>query len=279
MTLSSCNYFHQEPIVFDRAELPVGSKLCFIGDTGTGGSQQLAVASVLEREGCLEIHLLGDIIYSSGLNSLEDQGFQKKFLTPYKNILKTTPFFLSLGNHDYKGDTSIWYTHAKNNKNIIFPAPFYHQVYGELCITTLDTNAFFIKQLLWLEKIYNTDNKCKLSIFTGHHPLVSSGVHGASSFVLRTFIQKTLQTHTKLYISGHDHQLSDEGEFEGTKLLISGAGGKLRPLKGKGVVWGKSEPGYLVVTIKSVAPYSLTYDFIGVSNNQRSILHSSQVSE
>jgi hypothetical protein len=279
MTLSSCNYFHAQPITIEKDELPIGTKLCFIGDTGTGDTIQFEVASVLEKEGCLEVHLLGDIIYNSGLKNIDDQDFQEKFLIPYKNLLKTTPFFISMGNHDYKGDTSVWYTHAKNNKNIIFPAPYYQQVYGSLCITTLDTNAFFIKQLLWLDKVYGHADKCKLSIFTGHHPLVSSGAHGESPFVMRTFIRNTLQDHTKLYVSGHEHQLSDEGEANGTRLLISGAGGRLRSLKGKAVVWGQATPGYLVVTLESVSPYSLSFEFVGVIDKKRTVIHAGEVAQ
>jgi hypothetical protein len=278
VTLSSCNYFHKPPSVYVKPKLAVGSKLCFIGDTGSGNQQQLDVAAALTKESCLEIHLLGDIIYNSGLKSVEDKNFEKKFLLPYSEILKTTPIFLSLGNHDYKGVTSVWYTKALKYKNIKFPSPYYHHVYGDLCLTTLDTNAFFVKQLIWLKKIYKEKDTCQFSIFTSHQPLVSSGAHGASPWIVRTFLSYALRSHTKLLISGHEHQLSDEGVINGVTQLITGAGGKLRPVINKPGVWGESIPGYLVVTVESISPYVLRYEFIGIAQGDRSMLHSKRVS-
>ncbi len=279
LLFSSCNFFHQDPVVFSQTSLPVGSKLCFIGDTGSGKKQQMAVAKILSREGCADIHMLGDIIYKDGLSGIEDKNFTQKFVGPYKELLESTPLYISLGNHDYQGNTQVWYDIAKNYKNIIFPSPFYHQKLGDICITTLDTNAFFIKQLLWLDDISSEFAGCKFSIFTGHHPLISSGAHGDSPFIVREFIKRALSPNTKVYISGHEHHLSDEGQRDGVRYLISGAGGKLRPLRKKAKVWGESKAGYLVLTLQASSPIKFGYEFIGVVDSKRVVLHTAEISE
>ena len=76
---------------------------CFVGDTGELTHTQSLVAKSLAQSDCSMIWHTGDIIYPSGIEDANDPEFDNKFLTPFKEILnKDIPFYLTLGNHDYK---------------------------------------------------------------------------------------------------------------------------------------------------------------------------------
>lgn len=80
-------------------------RIIAIGDAGTGSDQQKyvgdAIASVCKKATCDFVIGMGDNIYSSGPESVDDQQFQEKFEIPYSNL--KLPFFMVLGNHDSSG--------------------------------------------------------------------------------------------------------------------------------------------------------------------------------
>ena len=69
---------------------------------GTGPANQTAVgdamAKVCELRGCDFAIELGDNIYLSGVDSVEDEQWQTKFEQPYANF--NYPIYAALGNHD-----------------------------------------------------------------------------------------------------------------------------------------------------------------------------------
>jgi hypothetical protein len=84
----------------------------------------------------------------------------------------------------------------------------------------------------------------------GHRPYFSSGAHGDVTGKPKLLLDNTVIGTVDMYVSGHDHQLSDEDLKTGTKLIISGAGGKTKPLKKKPRKWGASALGYVVLEIE-----------------------------
>ena len=84
---------------------PVGEdsrfRFAVVGDSGSGGKGQLAVAALL---GCLEPDLVlhtGDVVYPAG----QERHYNRRFFAPYRNLIKTVPVFPVLGNHDVmRGD-------------------------------------------------------------------------------------------------------------------------------------------------------------------------------
>lgn len=153
---------------------------------------------------------------------------------------------MSLGNHDYKEEPSAWLDIAKENSTIKFPYFYYIDIYKDICFITLDTNAYFLSQILWLKEFYQKEGKnCRSSIFIGHHPLYSSGSHGNAYLGVKIFLNLILSNKAHYYIAGHDHNLEDYGMKDGIRFLISGAAGEIRPLKDKPRHWAVSKPGYL----------------------------------
>ncbi len=212
-----------------------GRIICVIGDSGTGDNNALAVAHALESMNCSQIRILGDIIYPSGIESAEDPLLQRNLLGPYQYFIdRDIPIFIVLGNHDHKQNSEAWIEVAKQHPLLKFPNYYYAEDWGEICFFNLDS-SFYEKiyfahkryaQTRWLRKALDTvKNSCKFSIATGHHPYRSSGGHGNASWQLSLFFEEELIGKIDMYLSGHDHHLSDEGTAGGTRLLISGAAG------------------------------------------------------
>lgn len=273
---SSCNFGVIEPVIIESGNLEDGHKICIIGDSGMGNDGQRIVSSALQSENCNKIYLLGDAVYNDGIESASDPQLAEKFLKPYHELLKTTEFYILMGNHDYKTNPRAWIDIAKKYKNINFPEVVYANIFGDLCIIAFDTNDYFLQQINWIDKIKPRLNKCKLTISMGHHPYYSVGSHGDANFIIKKFLEKTALKVSDAYFAGHDHNLSDEGMYDRTHLFVSGAASKLRALKSKPRVWAKSKLGYIRLTIKRVTELKVSFSFITVDpkTTKKSIDHS-----
>jgi tartrate-resistant acid phosphatase type 5 len=223
-------------------------KLCFLGDTGFNSPLQKSVAEKLKLEGCHWVHFLGDIIYPKGLSSSDDPQFQERFWNYYKNLPQ---MFLIQGNHDSQGSITAWEEIAKKHNRIFFPHPYYLIKSHDVCIAHLDSNYFIrfldfwkgLKEIMWLSSLQNELKDCPIRIALTHHPLESRGTHhGPASGVMKYFLESYIIGKYDYLISGHEHILSDEGEMSGTKMFISGGGGK--PDKGE-------KAGFLVMKVKN----------------------------
>jgi predicted phosphodiesterase len=228
-------------------------KTCIIGDTGTGTSDQLLVAKALESEGCHNILHTGDIIYPNGIKAIDSQLVISNFMTPYKQTLEQSKVFLSLGNHDYRGETQLWSQIANTNENLYHPAPYYNVIFNEACIFIVDTNLNYRSgQERWLKSQLETLNgNCKVKIAVGHHPYKSSGHHGDAPGMIEKFLKQFVIGKFDIYLAGHDHQLSVEKPVKGTQLLISGAGAKVRPIKNNKATYSISDLGYITLNFKN----------------------------
>lgn len=235
--LSGTTALYAKTPIIDRSKSLVeeNQTICVIGDSGSGDNNAIAVSSALESMDCNQIRILGDIVYPSGIESAEDPLLQQNLLKPYQYFLKKKiPIFLILGNHDHKQNSTAWLKVAQQYPALKFPNFYYAEDRGEVCFINLDTSyyekVYFMHerqpQTAWLRKtLKKMANSCKFSIGTGHHPYRSSGSHGDASWLLSLFFEDELIGKIDLYLSGHDHHLSDEGTVNGTRLLISGAGG------------------------------------------------------
>jgi len=207
---------------------------CFVGDTGEITETQRLVASSLAKSDCSMIWHTGDIIYPSGIENADDPEFLNKFLTPFNEILNNKiPFYLTLGNHDYKKNPSGYIEISKRNDLINYPNNFYTKQFGSLCFFALDTTIFdklylFYKRwghINWLKSsVEELKESCKFSIAVAHHPLFSSGDRDKASPQLATFLESYVFGTFDIYITGHNHVLADEGDLKETKQLISATG-------------------------------------------------------
>ena len=209
------------------------SVYCFVGDAGEVNPTQSMVVKALANSDCTVVWHLGDIT-QLGVQSINDPELKESFLNPFKPFLDTNiPFYLTVGNHDYKGDPTVYLEVAKEYPSIYHPSNFYTKRFGELCFFALDTTIFdklyyFHKrgnQIRWLkDKVEELKGKCEFSIAVAHHPLFSSGDRDRANPQLAIFLENYVFGTFDIYITGHNHVLADEGDHKKTRQLISATG-------------------------------------------------------
>ena len=249
---------------------------CFIGDAGEVNPTQAVVVEALTNSDCSVVWHLGDIT-QLGVQSINDPELQESFLTPFKPFLETEiPFYLTVGNHDYKGDPAVYLEVAKDYPSIYHPKNFYTKQFGKLCFFALDTTIFdklyyFYKrggQIRWLEEeVERLKDQCDFSIAVAHHPLFSSGDRDRANPQLAIFLENYVFGTFDIYITGHNHVLADEGDHKKTLQLISATGAlpggsPLETDKGK---FNIETPGYLKMTIDD---NTARYEFVSAEDNE-----------
>ena len=249
---------------------------CFVGDAGEVNPTQAMVVEALANSDCSMVWHLGDIT-QLGVQSIDDPELQESFLTPFKPFLETEiPFYLTVGNHDYKGDPAVYLEVAKDYPSIYHPRNFYTKQFGKLCFFALDTTIFdklyyFYKrgaQIRWLEEeVERQKDQCEFSIAVAHHPLFSSGDRDRANPQLAIFLENYVFGTFDIYITGHNHVLADEGDHKKTLQLISATGAlpggsPLETDKGK---FNIETPGYLKMTIDD---NTARYEFVSAEDNE-----------
>ena len=260
-----------QPITSNESDI-----YCFIGDAGEVNPTQAVVVEALANSDCSVVWHLGDIT-QLGVQSINDPELQESFLTPFKPFLETEiPFYLTVGNHDYKGDPAVYLEVAKDYPSIYHPKNFYTKQFGKLCFFALDTTIFdklyyFYKrggQIRWLEEeVERLKDQCDFSIAVAHHPLFSSGDRDRANPQLAIFLENYVFGTFDIYITGHNHVLADEGDHKKTLQLISATGAlpggsPLETDKGK---FNIETPGYLKMTIDD---NTARYEFVSAEDNE-----------
>ena len=207
-----------------------------IGDTGFGTTEQYRIAELMRIFFPTLILHVGDVVYPNG----EAEFFDKFFFMPYAEIIKNTPFFLTLGNHDIGTQDGKPYFDAfdlpVNNRT--FTEQFYSFEWGNILFVSLDSNSI-IKgdatgqtQLEWLEEILSKSNHRWRFIFL-HHPVYSSkGNHGSTPELQERLLPIIKRHNVQAVFCGHDHHYERTRLIDGTLYVVSGGGGiSVRPVK------------------------------------------------
>jgi hypothetical protein len=210
------------------AARPAAFRFATLGDTGTGGEGQWAIASRMA-----ELHaastfdtvlLLGDNIYPDG----DPAGLQEKFERPYAELLRRGVRFRAvLGNHDVKSGRSAQINYAPFNMG---GRAYYSfaEAGGLVEFFALDSNAVDEAQTAWLEGALAA-SKAPWKIAFLHHPPYSSGMKHGSNTGLRSALEPVFVRHgVAAVFSGHDHVYERVRPQRGVQYFVSGAGGQLR---------------------------------------------------
>lgn len=228
------------PVVTYQESLPHKEmKFCLIGDSGTGSSRQLSVAQALHNENCDQVFILGDIIYPNGIKNENDPELSKKFFYPYAR-LSSSGVTIILGNHDYQGSVKAWRKISKTSPWVFHPHSYFLQKFNDTCFIILDSNLYSrpwlltsaFRQMKWIASIQNDLRECRHKIALAHHPYLSPKGHRPAKGFLKHFYEDKIIGKMDMLITGHDHILADMGESNGTRLLISGAGGRFETRSG-----------------------------------------------
>lgn len=243
-------------------------KFCLLGDVGRGTELQQKIADTLETEDCDRIFFLGDLVYPSGVTALDDPELEDRFLKYYRPLVERDPGLIIsyvLGNHDHKGNPAVWKDVPNLHPGFFFPHYYYMIDYGGLCVVGLDTSFYYYadkvpeatEQATWLAQLEPRLKECDVKVALTHHPLKGDGHPGSMDWTgasgpLKGFLETSIIGKFDMHVSGHVHILHDDGEDEGTKLLISGTGGE---------ILGGGNPGYVILRWEPQNPKRIGYSF------------------
>ncbi len=268
-----------------------------LGDAGEGNDTQYRVAdaigTVCAARGCSFALYLGDNIYSSGVDGVDDPQFESKFELPYADL--DFPFYVALGNHDYGGDGAGWQLwkgetyvdYSGYSDKWTMPDLFYSHVQEHASFYALDTTQLFWgidgEQRDWLSGELASTNST-WTIAYGHHPYTSNGPHGDAgdyeglSWVpivngenIREFMDDEVCGKVDVYLCGHDHSLQWPEARCGTEFIVSGAGAKTTSIEGNDPAWfEQSTPGFVWIELNGRTFTGVFYDQDGTELYRRS---------
>lgn len=204
------------------------TRFSVIGDFGTGGNDEFAVANLMldaHKSLALDFVLtVGDNIYPNGAG----RHFQKNFEEPFAGLLKErVKFYATLGNHDVEAGRQDQIAYPLFNMN----GSSYYSISrgnGLVDFFMLDSTDFGVTQTTWLENgLRNSKALWKVAAF--HHPLYSSSSKHGSDLTLRAKVEPLFIDHgVQVVFSGHDHNYERTKPQNGIQYFVTGAGGKTR---------------------------------------------------
>ena len=235
--------------VYSFRTLPENGDLDFavFGDSGAGTAAQFQVARQLAkfRPG-LVVHL-GDVIYPSFGAGRADT----RCLSVYRDILRTTPFFATWGNHDlYAGpepylDVFRQPTNSTPAADHLVegtrPEFYYSFDAGDAHFAVLFwpySSQYYMRegcpQIRWLEGDLASSTK-PWKFLMVHHPVNTSGAHRFDDYnhnqifdrleVADRLMPLAVKYGVQMILSGHDHNFERFHPVQGTHTVVSGGGG------------------------------------------------------
>ena len=248
-----------------------------IGDWGRGGrpdqaqvAQQMAIAC--KNAGANFIISVGDNFYENGVASVDDPQWQKSFERVYAAPSLQVPWYVILGNHDYRGSCEAQLAYGKTHSRWNMPARYYTHLFpidatNNLECFFIDTSPLISEyknetdmkaihtqdvaaQLKWLDQALGA-SKAKWKLVFGHHPIYSAGMgHGNQEDMIR-LVRPILTDHdVQGYFSGHDHDLQHLRDDD-LNYYVSGGGSEHLPVKAvPKIEFGLATSGFLLVSVR-----------------------------
>lgn len=224
------------------------------GDSGTGSVDQMRVAEAMKKScqthSCKLALMLGDNFYEDGVTSTDDLQFIQKFEKPYGPL--EIPFWAVLGNHDYRGNPRAQIDYTKKSQWWKMPSEYFDFMVTRQGIEDgvhfigIDTNKFDKEQQRYLTETLQA-SKARWKVVFGHHPIYSYGAHGSTLPLIKDLLP-IICKNASIYIAGHDHDMQVLRPSCGVPLVVSGAAGKLRPVKvGKETLFATSQFGFSIL--------------------------------
>lgn len=210
-----------------------------LGDWGQNGAPvQRAVAAsmtVAARElGSRFVVSVGDNFYPGGVKSVSDPHWKESFEAVYTDPALQTPWYVALGNHDYRAVPRAQVEYTQLSRRWRMPSRYYKVAGAQLgapdldlfVIDTtpivdadnLDERAQQLRrghwwrehadpQLAWLRSELAA-SRAPWKIVVGHHPIYSGSAKHGDSLVLIARVAPLLEAFgVQAYINGHDHDL------------------------------------------------------------------------
>ncbi|XP_066378574.1 purple acid phosphatase 3-like [Miscanthus floridulus] len=231
-------------------------RLLVVGDWGRKGmyNQSRVAAQMGKVAEDMSIDFVvstGDNFLDDGLSSVHDRAFRDSFVDVYTAKSLQKPWYLVLGNHDYRGDVLAQLDPALRNVDSRFMCMRSFVVNaGIVDFFFIDTTPFQLKYWTdpgedhydWREVapreayiehlLKDMDGAMKKSrarwkIAVRHHTMGSVSAHGDTLELLQLLLPVLKENGVDLYINGHDHCLEHISSRDSTiQFFTSGGGSK-----------------------------------------------------
>lgn len=210
-----------------------------IGDWGcantgsTHPNERLVIDSMAIEAKPDFIIALGDNFYENGVTGVNDPMFKSAFENAFVGENFKVPFYVILGNHDYRGNTAAQLRYSEKSDRWKAPALYYDQVFPingktKLHIIFLDTTAILKgdnTQIAWLGNRLHT-SEAEWIFIVGHHSIFSVGEHGNHEALITDVLTLMDKYKVDLYIGAHEHTLQ-RLQCGDNHILVSGGGCKI----------------------------------------------------
>jgi acid phosphatase type 7 len=226
-----------------------------VGDSGSGGKGQLAVAKLLGRLGPDLILHTGDVVYPAG----EERHYDRRFFAPYRHLIKTVPIFPVLGNHDVrKGNGAAFLENFRPPLDSPRSTKRYYSFdWGGAHFVALDSELYYgdkggspEEQKAFLEEdLAATRKRWKIAFL--HRSPYGSSRHGGDEKVRQDLEPIFARHKVDLVFSGHDHVYERTVPIRGATYVVSGGGGRrlYRAGKSKRTAFSKSAHHAVLVRV------------------------------
>lgn len=265
-----------------------------VGDWGRDGTEHQAdVAAQMDKAaaetGAAFVISVGDNFYDNGVQSTTDPQWKTSFEDVYIGAHLQMPWYVALGNHDYRGvpQAQIDYSavsprwrmparyfkvagasfgHPDADLFVIDTSPLVHQyadkpgAIGDN-VKSQDTAA----QLAWLDADLAASTAGK-KLVIGHHTLFSGGSgHGDTPEMVERILPILKKNQVLAYINGHDHDLQHIVR-DGVNVICTGAGSEVRPVQSvDGTRFCAAQSGFSIFRLTSQGLSLEFRDYAGTS--------------
>jgi 3',5'-cyclic AMP phosphodiesterase CpdA len=241
---------------FSTAPAGEGSRFSFavVGDSGSGGKGQLAVAALLGRLVPDLILHTGDVVYPAG----QQRHYGRRFFAPYGGLIKKVPLFPVLGNHDVMKANGAAFL---ENFHPPLSSPgstkrYYSFDWGDVHFVALDSELYHgdkgasaERQKVFLERdLAATGKRWKVAFL--HRSPYGSSRHGGDERVRKNLAPIFAKHGVDLVFAGHDHVYERTVPIGGVTYVVSGGGGRRLYPAGDGRLTAFSRSAHHAVLVR-----------------------------
>lgn len=246
------------------------------GRNGDFGQQEVAdamgkMAKIIEPEFFIST---GDNFYPNGVASVDDPYFISSFENIYSAAELFEPWYLVLGNHDYRGNPQAEIDYTNRSQRWNMPAHYYSKVFKEddmqACFLFVDSNPYeeeyyeegnkyrakmlqqdTVLQNQFVDSVLMASQEMDWRIVIGHHPAYSGGKRKERTASIAKHYDPIFQKFkVNAYFAGHEHDLQVIKPKWNTYYFVSGAGSEIRPTGNlPETVFAESQHGFMVVSL------------------------------